>query len=163
MRKFLISLIVLLALAAGGYALYSRPEIRALFESAEKQGDPLDFLEDLPEVTPKPPPQKQPSASERQAPNTTERAPSREGPLPSGQEAAPDVQNQVPNDEVAHVMMAILAAKKLGRHLSISVTDDQIIVYGEVDSAQEKQQIREILEKGRETREVNTDHLTIQE
>ncbi len=158
MRRFLILLIGLLVLGGAAYALYQRPEIRALFEPAERKGDALDFLKDLPEISPPPPKEKAPTRSNRRTP-TPSASPSAS---PANQPSAPAVHNQVPNDEVAHVMMAILAAKKLGRHLSISVTDDRIIIYGEVGSEEEKQQIRDILEKGRETRRVDTEHLVVQ-
>jgi hypothetical protein len=157
-RKLLILLMLTLAFGAGGYELYQQPEIRVLFQASQQKGDPLEFLENLPKVSPKPPPPKLPSRMQRPAQNppAASSPASREVQAPD-----PDVHNQVPNDEVARAMLGILAARKLGRHLSVTVTDKEITVYGEVGSAEERQQIRDILEKGREMRRVNVENLTV--
>lgn len=151
-------LAIVLAVGVGGYALYQRPEIRELFQTSEPKRAPLDFLENLPKVSPKPPAPKPPPRSQSREQDSTASSKAGAAETPP---AAQSVRNQVPNDEVAHVLLGILAAKKLGRYLSLTVTDDEIVVYGEVASDAEKRQIRDILDKGRETRRINLEHLTV--
>lgn len=158
MRKLVQIATVLLLCAAGVYLLYLQPEIRVLFQSNEPADDPLDFLKDLPEISPKP----RTGGPKRFWSRPRLRAAAPPPPAETQSPPAPTVHNEIPNDEVARAMLGILAAKKLGRHLGLSVSDDEIAVYGEAASPAEAAQIRDILERGRETRSVNTDGLIVQ-
>ena len=149
----LLAAILIILLLAGAYYAYQRPEIRALFEANKKPEKPLDFLNNLPDVNSRPIKKKPP----------VHRAPPRavEEPVIEEMDESSPVQNQIPNLETARVLMQILRAKGLASGISINVTDDSINVFGKVDSEAQKQQILDVLEKGRESRTIKATELVI--
>ncbi len=157
MRRFLILFVILSAVGCGGYLFFQQPEVRALFQPARPAEDPLDFLRDLPKISPKAAAPK-PSSNQRRTPAQAP-APSVEAREPEPSAVTP--RNQVPNEDVSRALLGILAARKLGHGLSISVTDETITLYGEVDSAEQLEQIRQILNKAREYRRIDTSHLSV--
>jgi hypothetical protein len=150
------------ALLIGSYYLYQRPEIRVLFATPKEEGDPLAFLNDLPEIKPNSSP-KQPNP--RYRPRKLEPVPESETP-PAEQEAEPleeEFINQVPNDQLRRVFLQILAAKKLAHGVSLSVTDDQVLLMGVVDTAEKRQQILDIIDRGREARRIDGQRLMVKD
>lgn len=73
--------------------------------------------------------------------------------------ARPD---QTPNDTVSRVLLQILAAKGLARGIALEVSDESIRIFGEVDSDDKRRKIIGLIEKGRESRRLDTTRLTIQ-
>jgi hypothetical protein len=71
------------------------------------------------------------------------------------------VQNVVPNRDVARVLMQILAAKKLADGISISVSDEAVMIHGEVSSSAKLDEIVAVVEKGRESRKIESSHVSI--
>lgn len=121
-----------------------------LFQEPEK-GNPLGYLKNLPEPrTPAPPAPSSttgkaaPSLSENQGEPVEETVPS----------------NQVSNGEVSRILLQILAARKLADGISLSVTDREIIVYGNVTSEEDLDRIVDILDRGRESRTINLQFVT---
>ena len=138
-------------LAAAIYFLSQEPKVRSLFESAPARENPLDFLENLPE------PKVPPPVVERKKPQRAA-TPEVEPEQPDEPEV---VQNVVPNREVGRVLMQILAAKKLADGISISVSDEAVVIHGEVSSAAELEEIVAVVEKGRESRKIDTTLLSV--
>lgn len=142
----------LLLLAGIVYFVAQQPEIRVLFQNSRHEGDPLQFLNHLPEIKPK-------KVTVKRAPRSSQAV--RTAP-PVSQVPAPDpTVNQVQNGEVARVLMQILAAKKLNDGVTLAVSDLEVEVLGEVSSEETLLQILEILDKGREARVIRTDNLRI--
>lgn len=152
MAKIAIAGVVLVGLlAAAIYFLSQDPKVRSLFESAPPRENPLDFLENLPE------PKVPPPVVVREKPR---KKPTREAePEPPSEPEV--VQNVVPNRDVARVLMQILAAKKLADGISISVSDEAVVIHGEVSSAAKLDEIVAIVEKGRESRKIDSTHVSI--
>ena len=69
--------------------------------------------------------------------------------------------NQVPNRQVASVLLQILAARSLASGVSLSVSDEQIEVIGETASAENRATILEVIEKGRENRKIVAELLVV--
>jgi len=154
--RFLVKLIAVAVIALVSYQVYERPEIQELFKESRTNGDPLAFLEDLPEVKPKVRPEKsprtrKPSVLESEVVTDADTEPA----LEEETETLPEYQNQVPNDELRKVLMQILAAKKLAGGISLAVTDQEITLAGDVASAEDRKEILDIVDRGRETRRIN--------
>jgi len=148
------------ALGIAGYFIYQQPEVKVLFQPAKAPPkDPLSFLKKLPEIhPPTPTPRRKPvrpSTTPSAAVDTTE-APAfpadAEAPEAAGE---PSAANQVPNDELARLLLQVLAAKRLVTGISIGVSDTEVLVHGEVASQERLDEIRRLLEKGRESRTLN--------
>lgn len=158
MRKFIVITALGVGLAALIAAAWQEPRIRALFTSAPARKDPLAFLRNV--RVPDPPP-----AREKPAPGARRQTHPPDVPPPPagnpGPEPAPVVANQVPNPEVARVLMQILRARKLASGISLSVSDTEIAVHGSVASQEQLDQIVAIIEKGRETRRLDLSRVQI--
>ena len=128
--------------------------IDELFRPVERREDPLRFLDSLPEISvpPKAPLSKgrRKDAGEQSVDNSRQENP---------QHAVGAAENQVPNAELARVLLQILAAKKLVEGISLSVTDTEVAVHGTVRSEEDLEEILAVIEKGRENRQVNLEHL----
>jgi len=161
--RLLVKLILIVVGLGAGYHVFQRSEIQELFKESTRDGDPLAFLEDLPEIKPKPRSERpavrrKPRASLAQA----EAAPGPDVAVEIEQsDTAPEYLNQVPNDQLRTVLMQILAAKKLAQGVSLSVSDSVISVTGEVDSAEKRQQILDIVDRGREARRLDRQFLAV--
>ncbi len=152
MRRIATVGVVLVALlGASIYFLSDNPKVRSLFESGPPREDPLGYLDRLPVPKVPPPPVK--------------RKPPRKPAEPvaeSEPESEPEaIQNMVPNQKVGRVLMQILAAKKLADGIALSVTDQAVVIYGEVSSAAKLDAIVAIVEQGRESRKVDASHVTV--
>jgi len=160
--RFLAKLILLAAILTGTYYVYQRPEIRGLFKESKPKEDPLAFLEDLPKITPKPIPD---SSRTRKTPRNLETGTSSEPEVETEvveeAEPVPEYRNQVPNEQLQKVFMQILAAKKLTDGISLSVNDDHISVAGNVASSAQRNQILDVIDKGREARRIDAQHLKV--
>ena len=138
-------------LAAAVYFLSQDPKVRSLFESAPARENPLEFLENLPE------PKVPPPVVERKKPQKPA-TPELDPEPPDDPEV---VQNVVPNRDGARVLMQILAAKKLADGISISVSDEAVMIHGEVSSSAKLDEILTVVEKGRESRKIDSSHVSI--
>ena len=143
------------AILVAAYAVYQRPEIQELFTEPAAGNDPLAFLENLPEITPEPQPkaERRPSAARSRALSTSA----------EDTEESEEYRNQIPNQQLARVLMQILGAKKLAAGVSLSVTDEKVSVVGEVDSEEQRRQILDIVDRGREARRVDGHLLKVKE
>ena len=159
MKKF-SSFLVGAIFLAGLYFLAQRPEIRGLFEERKTQGDPLAFLEDLPELSQKTKPENPASRKKQRMEGQNSSTLSAGVPMEESG-PSPEDYNQVPNEELRRVLLQILAAKKLVEGISLSVTDRHVTVTGEVESSEKKKQILDVIEKGREARSIDTTDLLI--
>jgi hypothetical protein len=160
--RLLAKLVVLSLLLAGGYKAYQHPKVKQLFNSPEKKENPLAFLEDLPELTPKPLPPKRTPRSPRpvpQVPREQETVEVRDGAVEDTEVI--EYQNQVPNEELRRVLMQILAARKLASGISLIVTDRRVEVVGEVQDAESRRKILETVDKGREARRLDGTKLVV--
>jgi hypothetical protein len=152
-----LGIVVGLFLAGLAYVAYQRPEIRVLFEPSTTPENPLEFLERLPEV-------RAPEASPPDADATRpagDRSGAEAASPPEPDRPIPEAVNQIPNEEVSRVLMQILAARNLARSISISVTDREVAISGEVNSPEERVQILDIVERGREARRINSENLVL--
>ena len=138
-------------LGASAYFLSDNPKIRALFESGPPRENPLGYLDRLPEPKVPPPP------VERKAP----RKPAEPVADPEPPDEPEAIQNMVPNRDVGRILMQILAAKKLADGIALSVTDEAVVIYGEVSSAAKRDEIVAVVEKGRERRKLDSSHVTV--
>ena len=162
--RLLAKVVVLSLLLVGGYTAYQHPKVKELFKPSKKQDNPLGFLEDLPELTPKPAPVRR---SQRQ-PRSVQQVPLEQTNLEEqgqseGETEAVEYQNQVPNEELRRVLMQILAAKKLASGVSLVVTDRRIEVLGRVQDAESRRTILETVDKGREARVLDGSKLVVSE
>lgn len=148
--------LVILVLAGALYGIYRMPAVNVLFKPVEKNDDPLGFLRDLPEPEPRPVPEKSPSRKSGSA-----QASSTSNGASSEPQTAELPENQVPNSEVSRILIQILKARGLADGISISVTDQDVLLYGKVDSQEILNQIVEIANKAREYRSVNAESVTI--
>jgi hypothetical protein len=73
----------------------------------------------------------------------------------------PTAMNTVDNQVVSRVVLQILAAKNLAYGVSLSTSDEVIVVEGIVDSVEKRKQILAIIEKARETRRIDADRLIV--
>jgi hypothetical protein len=152
--------ILALALAGAVWIVSRQPEIRVLFDSTTPSENPLDFLDRLPELrapqeTPPPVP-----GTPRAAGAGRDRE-AEEAPIRPEDDPAPEVVNQVANDEVARVLMRILAARGLADGISIAVTDREVAIHGAVSTSEQRDQILEVVEGGREARRIGAENLTV--
>ena len=162
--RLLAKVVVLSLLLVGGYTAYQHPKVKVLFQSSEKQENPLGFLEDLPELTPKPaPPKRSPRQSRRVQQVPVEQSTVEEQSQSEGETDAVEYQNQVPNEELRRVLMQILAAKKLVSGISLVVTDKRIEVLGRVKDEESRRKILETVDKGREARVLDGSNLLVSE
>jgi len=156
-----ITTVLVLLIVAGGYLALQQPEIRTLFTDTEKAENPLDFLDDLPEVNSRPVVKKSHSRQSTPlfagAPAATTDARSDE----SAEEPDAVKTDSLSNIQTARILIQILKAKDLVSGISLNVSDDAVEVFGEVDSRERKQDILAILEKGRGARELRSDQLRI--
>lgn len=146
-----VGLVLVGLIGTGIYILYQNPRVRPFFESGTPRENPLGYLDRLPE--PKAPTTPVPKRETRPTPEPVEAQEPEEGPSA--------VENVVPNQEVARVLLQILAAKKLADGISLSVNDEAIVVQGEVSSRERLDAIVEVVEKGRETRTIDTSDVMI--
>lgn len=139
-------------------AAWQEPRIRALFSSSPAKKDPLAFLRDV--TVPDPlPAQETPVSGDHRPTQPTDAPPPASGkPAP---EPAAVASNQMPNPEVARVLIQVLRARKLASGISLSVSDTEIAVHGSVPSQEHLDQIMAILEKGREARRVDLTRVQI--
>ena len=138
-------------LAASIYFLSDHPRVQSLFESGPPREDPLGYLDRLPEPKVPPPP----------APRKTPRKPAEPVAQPEPQAEPDAIENTVPNKELGRVLMQILAAKKLADGIALSITDEAVVVYGEVSSAAQLEEILAVVEGGRESRKADVSHVTV--
>jgi hypothetical protein len=153
-------LVLIAVLLGAGYYVYQRPEIQELFRQSNREGDPLAFLEDLPEINPRPVAKRSEKPRRLTPVVAAEPAPEAEMEQP---EPSPEYTNQVANDQLRKVLMQILAAKKLTKGISLAVTDSAIIVTGEVESSEKRKQILDVIDRGREARRLEDQHLTVKQ
>ena len=154
--RWLVSIGVLAALGAGVFYLAQDPRISALFTgSAEQEEDPLEFLEDLPEVDPDSIPERPQRRSRRYS-----AAPPPEYYEDQAQSASGGATNQVSNQETARVLGQVLRARGYDG-VSLDVTDTRIRVSGTVPSQGAREDVLSIIEKGRENRRVDASALQI--
>lgn len=149
--------VAILTLGAVLFAVYQLPAVKVLFKPVEKNEDPLAFLRDLPEPEPREVPQRV-SPREKEKIQRTDTV-SERVVVDSTGTAVP--RNQVANSEVGRVLIQILKARRLADGISISVTDQEVLLYGKVDSQDELSEIIDILNKARETRTVNVESAVI--
>lgn len=150
-RISIVALVLVGALAAGAYFLSDDPKIRSFFNSGPRRENPLGYLDRLPEPRIPPAPVKRPPR--RKSVTVPPEQPTETEPV--------EVQNRVPNSEVARVLTQILAAKKLADGISLSVSDEAVEVSGSVASREQLEAIVAVIEKGRESRRIDTSQVTI--
>jgi hypothetical protein len=146
------SAILFIILLVGGIYVSQIPAVRALFVKTEKTEDPLDFLNDLPEVNPRTPPDEKKTTKPRKyfagefEPDLGESGP---------------VSDQSSNSETSKVLMQVFKAKGLAEGISLSVSDDTIQVIGTVKSEAEYTEVLSLLEKGRGARLVDSSEFKV--
>ena len=155
MRRALILLSFAIILLVAAAHVYRDPRVQDLFRSVPKAGSAKKQI-----VRPATrAPLEQPTGAESSAAPVAvvkNQAPPQEHDIAS---ARPD---QTPNDTVSRVLLQILAAKGLARGIALEVSDESIRIFGEVDSDDKRQKIIGLIEKGRESRRLDTTRLTIQ-
>jgi hypothetical protein len=156
--KYLVTILLIAVVAAGGYYAWQEPRVQGLFRGGPVRENPLDFLEDIPEPqVPEPDSSAAQPRGSRQ-PRTAE-VPESTAPAPAAAPSA--VSNQVPNDEVGRVLIQILRAQGLSDGISLSVTDEEVAVFGSVPSRERLQEIVSVIEKGRESRRITVEAVEI--
>lgn len=154
--RLVVAVSLVLVLAVGILYLTDDPRVVNLLTSSltssESDEDPLAFLEDLPEVTPKA--ESAPVQRKSRRPRYSA-APPPEYHEPASSEPA----NSVSNAETLRVLTQVLRARGFDG-VSLEVTDAQIIVSGTVESTADRRQILALLERGRENRSLDTSGLT---
>ncbi len=154
MRRALILLSVSIILLVAAANVYRDPRVQDLFRSAPRAGSRRPIA---PTATPAAPEQAaRTGRAPVPAPSEKKRGPS----LERGVEPSPV--NQVPNETVSRILMQVLAAKGLARGISLEVSDQSIEVFGEVDSNEKRDAIISLIEKGRESRQLDATGLTVQ-
>jgi hypothetical protein len=76
-------------------------------------------------------------------------------------EVPPAGRNQVDNRTVERVLLQILAAKNLAAGVTIGVTDEFVRVAGTVGSEESRRQNLDIIERGREARQIDAKDLMV--
>ncbi len=154
MRRALILLSVSIILLVAAANVYRDPRVQDLFRSAPRAGSRRPIK---PTAAPAAPEQAaRPGRAPVPAPSEKKRGPS----LERGVESSPV--NQVPNETVSRILMQVLAAKGLARGISLEVSGQSIEVFGEVDSNEKRDAIISLIEKGRESRQLDATGLTVQ-
>jgi len=155
MRRALILLSFAIILLVAAAHVYRDPRVQDLFRSVPKAGSAKKQI-----VRPatRAPLEQPTGAGSSAAPVAVvkNQAPPQEHDIAS---ARPD---QTPNETVSRVLLQILAAKGLARGIALEVSDESIRIFGEVDSDDKRQKIIGLIEKGRESRQLDTTRLTIQ-
>lgn len=147
-----LKLALLIAIITLGVTFaYFNPVTHDLLFKEPENGNPLAYLKKLPEI--KTPIPANPGSKTTRKPSTES---SRNRTEVSEAEA---IANQVPNEEVSRTVLQILAARKLADGISLSVTDREIILYGQVRSESDLSKIVEILERARESRRIHLEHV----
>lgn len=156
MRRALILLSFAIILLVAAAHVYRDPRVQDLFRSVPKAGSAKKQI--VRPATRAPLEQPTGGAGSSAAPVAVvkNQAPPQEHDIAS---ARPD---QTPNDTVSRVLLQILAAKGLARGIALEVSDESIRIFGEVDSDDKRQKIIGLIEKGRESRRLDTTRLTIQ-
>jgi hypothetical protein len=158
MRKFSAITALGIGLAALIAAAWQEPRIRTLFSSSSVRKDPLAFLRDV--KVPDPPPVAEKPVSGVPPPTQAPAGPPPPAGAPTAEPPA-SAYKQVPNPEVARVLMQVLRARKLAGGISLSVSDTEIAVHGSVPSQEHLDKIRAILEMGREARKLDLSRVQI--
>ena len=148
MRRVILMLCAGTVLLVAAAHLYRDPRVRELFRSAPSSASARN----------RPVRDQGVHAAQTPAP-TKASAPREAAPRAAGpdeqHEAAPVRISQTPNDVIARVLLQVLAAKKLGRGISLEVSDDVIRIFGEAQSAEGREAILRLVEKGREARRID--------
>ncbi len=144
---------VVALLALGGYWLWQDPRVRDLFR-------PIPPASERPRPAPSRPPAKEsPRAGGAETETPAETGQERVAPQRSETEIREVA--QAPNEQVSRVLMQILAARRLSDGISLGVSDEKIVVSGEVDSEEKRRQVLSILDRGREARRVDDSGLSV--
>jgi hypothetical protein len=144
----------------GGYLIWQDPRVKSLLGPSVSREDPLKFLRDV--QVPEPPPRRAEPARPVRKPEPGRNGTGLDDAQQSDPVSGPAALNQVPNPEVARVLIQILKARNLTSGISLSVTDTEIAVFGRVPDEAHLNEIREILEKGREARRVNLSQVQVE-
>jgi hypothetical protein len=165
-RFFLIFLPVALVLAAAGVFLYRDPQVRGLFES----GYVAPVIPKVKTVTKRPAPGRKSLKYDGAPVRSTRKSAGvpLERPVPAegltadpAAERLPQQENNVPNPVLSRTILRILMAKGLGDGISISVSDQNIVIAGFVKSEEKRREILAVIDKARENRTVEASHLKV--
>lgn len=176
--RWIVWLLLIVCLAAGGYFVYREPRVQELFRPIPAPGEgprrtvPAKLS---PEIETEPDTSARPAGESggpegEASPETVPKAPAEQEPAPASPDQSPwnsmtpDHVSQPgpPNRETARVLLGILKAQGLAYGISLTVSDEVLGVQGEVSSEEDKTRIIEILEKGRGHRRLETSQLKIQ-
>lgn len=156
MQRFLTSVAIVVLVALSGHYLYRDRKLKDLSETGSK-------------VRPSTSDPKRSTPSKVTASGISRRSSPRPRATPPNQETDEATlpkkpsPNQVPNRELARVLLQILAAQNLADGIWIGVTDEHVQVAGELDSEEKKRQLLKILNGGREARRIDTTGLIIRD
>jgi len=152
--RAIVGLLLVAGLAVGAYYLWSSPQVRELFQPAgTSDEDPLAFLkEERSDLR---------SESRRAAKTGGRGLATTPGVVKEAPSASPETPPLESNQQIARTLIGILKAKGLASEISLSVTDSQVTVHGEVESKEKKEQILEVLNLGRGSRVLDHRQLTI--
>lgn len=146
------SAILIIILLIGGIYVSQIPAVRTLFVETEKTEDPLDFLNDLPEVNPRTPPAEKKSTKQRKY---------FAGDFEPDLGGSALVLDQSSNSETSKVLMQVFKAKGLAEGISLSVSDETIQVIGTVKSEADYSEVLSLLEKGRGARLIDSSEFKV--
>lgn len=166
MRWVLGVLAVVILLGWGAYRLWQEPRVRELFGVSEARALPtknrLVVLRRGPAagyapVNPAPPPLPNRGIASAPVPDL----PAASAGAAETVEAPPAARNSVDNATVQRVLLQVLASKHLAYGVWLTVTDDAVRVGGIVASEESRRSILDIIEKARESRQVDARQLTV--
>lgn len=156
MRRAAGFLAALIILSWGAYRLQQEPRVRSLFGSSQKEDSGASFpLENKLVVVRRGPPAGESPGEVKAASG----AAATQAPPAANAPAA--LHNRVDNATVELVLLQILAAKKLGDGIALSVTDGFVRVAGTAGSEDDRRRILDIIEKGRESRQIDASALRV--
>ncbi len=164
MRWILGVLAVVILLGWGAYRLWQEPRVRELFGVSEARALPMKnrlvVLRRGPAagyapVNPAPTPP--PNRGAAPVPDL----PAASGGVAETVEPPPAARNSVDNATVQRVLLQVLASKHLAYGVWLTVTDNAVRVGGIVASEEIRRSILDIIEKARESRQVDARELTV--
>jgi len=161
-RLILIFLPIAIILTAVAAFLYRDPQVRGLFQSGIKP--PLASVIEPAKKRSAPVEKPRKSTRATKVPVRTVQPPTpaeevREEPAIDPAPVA--LENQVPNSILSLTLLRILMAKDLGDGISVSVTDQKLLIAGFAGTEEKRRQILEVAEKARENRKIDASHLIV--
>ncbi len=155
MKRALKWIVLAGLIGVGGFYVFNSPRVQEIVSSPSRP-ETSKVPKSVPDLsTEEPRPRPRTKTPKKAIKVSKEVSPAPAEPSPSVREG------QLPNRDLSRVLMQILGAQKLTSGISIGVDDDQVSLFGEVDSEEKRRKIISIVNRGRGARRLDSSNLNV--